>query len=154
MNGIEDKVIVITGASSGIGEVTARALAEGGAKLMLAARRVERLEALAAEIQDRGGAAQAVEVDVARRDDVEMLIRKTMEAHGRIDVLINNAGIMPVAPMAMVKVDEWDRMIDVNVKGLLYGIGAALPHMKQRGQGHIINVAWFEVKTCCLVTYK
>lgn len=141
MSGIKGKVIVITGASSGIGESTAKELGKSGAKLVLAARRTERLKALVDEIEKGGGTAQAVATDVSKRDDVETLIRTAMEVHGQIDVLINNAGIMPVAPMEMTKVDDWDRMIDVNVKGLLYGIGAALPHMKEKGAGHIINVA-------------
>lgn len=141
MSGIKGKVIVITGASSGIGETTAKELAKSGAKMVLAARRADRLESLVADIESQGGSAIAVTTDVSKRSDVEALISKALERHGQIDVLINNAGIMPVAPMAMTKIDDWDRMIDVNVKGLLYGIGAALPSMKERGSGHIINVA-------------
>lgn len=132
MEHIKDKVIVITGASSGIGEATAKTLAENGAKLVLAARRLERLEKLAAEINSQEGEAIAVAADVAKRSDVQALIEKAIDHFGKIDVLINNAGIMPVAPMEATRIDDWDRMIDVNVKGLLYGIGAALPHMKGR----------------------
>ena len=138
---MKDKVIVITGASSGIGEETARLLASKGAKVVLAARRVERLDALVAEINGNGGTVIAKATDVSQREDLDALIELAVSEYGQVDVLINNAGIMPVAPMTMVKVDEWDKMIDVNVKGLLYGIAAALPGMKKRGAGHIINVA-------------
>ncbi|MEM8549097.1 MAG: SDR family oxidoreductase [Pseudomonadota bacterium] len=141
MSGITDKVIVITGASSGIGEETAKLLASKGAKIVLAARRVDRLDALVADIKADGGTAIAKATDVSKRDDLEALIELAVSEYGQVDVLLNNAGIMPVAPMVMVKVDEWDKMIDVNIKGLLYGIAAALPGMKKRGKGHIINVA-------------
>lgn len=141
MENIQDKVVVITGASSGIGEGTAQTLAAKGAKLVLAARRVDRLESLVSDIENAGGSAIAIATDVSKREDVEKLISHTHEKYGHIDVLINNAGIMPVAPMELARVDAWDKMIDVNVKGLLYGIGAALPNMKQRKSGHIINVA-------------
>ena len=141
MDHIQDKVVVITGASGGIGESTARLLAEKGARLVLAARRVDRLSSLVSDIEAAGGTAMAVQTDVSKREDVEALIAASHEAYGHIDVLINNAGIMPVAPMEMARIDDWDKMIDVNVKGLLYGIGAALPHMKERKQGHIINIA-------------
>lgn len=141
MKKIKDKVIVITGASSGIGEETARLLAKKGAKVVLGARRADRLEKLAAEIRQAGGEASVLATDVAVRGEVEALIRKALDEYGQLDVLINNAGIMPVAPMEMVCVDDWDKMIDVNIKGLLYGIGAALPEMKKKGNGHIINLA-------------
>lgn len=141
MSQIENKVIVITGASSGIGEETAKLLAAKGAKLVLAARREERLQALVSEIQSKGGEAVAKATDVSRREDLEALIAFSAESFGPVDVLLNNAGIMPVAPMEMVRVDDWDRMIDVNMKGLLYGVAAVLPGMKERGSGHIINVA-------------
>ncbi|MDO5614072.1 MAG: SDR family oxidoreductase [Paracoccus sp. (in: a-proteobacteria)] len=138
MNNITDKVVVITGASSGLGEASARHLAGLGAKLVLAARRADRLEALVAELGDN---ALAVATDVGNRADVEALIAKATERFGRVDVLVNNAGIMPMAPMAALKVDEWDRMIDVNVKGVLYGIAAVLPGMQARKSGHIINLS-------------
>ncbi|MBK1880112.1 SDR family oxidoreductase [Pelagicoccus mobilis] len=141
MGTIENKVIVITGASSGIGEETARLLASKGARVVLGARRVERLDSLVADIQKAGGTAVAQATDVTNREQVSELIQKATTEFGQVDVVINNAGIMPVAPMAMAKVDEWDSMIDVNIKGLLYGIAAALPGMKERGEGHIINVA-------------
>ena len=141
MSSLENKVIVITGASSGIGEDTAKLLAGKGAKVVLAARRMERLTALVEAIQSNGGTCIAKATDVSRREDLEALIQLAISEFGRVDVLLNNAGIMPVAPMAMTKVDEWDRMIDVNMKGLLYGIAAVLPGMKERGSGHIINVA-------------
>ncbi len=140
-NNIEGKVVIITGASSGLGEETARHLAARGAKLVLGARRLDRLEKRVAEIRGQGGEALAVATDVARREDVEKLAQAALQAHGRIDVLVNNAGIMPMAPMAALKVDEWDRMIDVNIKGVLYGIAAVLPTMQAQQSGHIINLS-------------
>ncbi|OYR17443.1 NADH(P)-binding family protein [Brucella grignonensis] len=141
MSNIENKVVVITGASSGLGEAAARHLAANGAKLVLAARRAGRLEKLVADIEARGGEALAVTTDVAKRDDLENLIRQATGKFGHVDVLINNAGVMPLAPMAMRKVDEWDQMIDVNIKGVLYGIAAVLPGMQARKSGHIINLS-------------
>jgi len=141
MEKIAGKVVVITGASSGIGEETARVLAREGAKVALGARRQDRLETLAQDIRKGGGEAVVQVTDVTRRADVDRLVHRATDEFGPVDVMINNAGIMPVAPMAMVRVDEWDQMIDVNVKGLLYGIAAVLPDMVERKQGHIINVA-------------
>lgn len=141
MNNILNKVIVITGASSGIGETTARYLAERGAKLVLGARRIERLECLVRDIKGKGGEAIAVATDVSKQSDVERLIQKAIISFGRIDVLVNNAGVMLMAPMAQTKVDEWDKMIDVNIKGVLYGIAAALPIMQAQKSGHFINVS-------------
>ncbi|SUO93962.1 Uncharacterized oxidoreductase SAV2478 [Suttonella ornithocola] len=141
MNNIQDKVILITGASSGIGEETARHLAKRGAKLVLGARRLERLEKLAADIQAEGGQAIAVQMDVSKREDVEKFAQAALAAFGRIDVMINNAGIMPGAVMSALKVDEWDKMIDVNIKGVLYGIAAVLPTMLAQNSGHIINLS-------------
>lgn len=135
MNNIQDKVILITGASSGIGEETARHLAKRGAKLVLGARRLERLEKLAADIQAEGGQAIAVQMDVSKREDVEKFAQAALAAFGRIDVMINNAGIMPGAVMSALKVDEWDKMIDVNIKGVLYGIAAVLPTMLAQNSG-------------------
>src|SRR5829696_3510036 len=126
-NNIEGKVIVITGASSGMGEAAARRLSAQGATVVLGARRIERLEALAGEITAARGKALAVETDVTDRGQVQHLVDAAVETYGRIDVLINNAGIMPLSPLERLKVDEWDRMIDVNLRGVLYGIAAALP---------------------------
>ena len=127
-NSIENKVIVITGASSGLGEATARRLAAHGAKLVLGARRIERLKALSAELGL--GADAAVQTDVTHCEQVQRLVDAAAKTHGRIDVLLNNAGLMPHSPLERLKITDWDRMIDVNLKGVLYGIAAALPHMK------------------------
>ncbi len=138
---IRGKVVVITGASSGIGESTARLLAEEGAKVVLGARRKDRIDALVQEITARGGSALGFQTDVTERGDVEALAKGAVDKHGRIDVIVNNAGIMPIAPVAALKVEEWDRMIDVNLKGLLYGVAAVLPIMQKQKQGHIVNIA-------------
>ena len=140
-NNIEQNVIVITGASSGMGEAAARQLAAEGARVVLGARRTDRIEALAAEINSEGGEALAVSTDVTDRAQVKHLVDTAVGTHGRIDVLINNAGIMPLSPFDRLKVDEWDQMIDVNLKGVLYGIAAALPHMKEQKSGHVINLS-------------
>ena len=141
MSNISDKVVVITGASSGIGESTAKLLAERGAKVVLGARRSNRIDAVVQEISASGGKAIGLIADVTKRAEVEALIRKAVDSFGRVDVLLNNAGIMPIAPIEALKVDEWDRQIDVNIKGLLYGVAAALPHMQKQKSGHIINIA-------------
>lgn len=141
MMGVEGKVVVITGASSGLGEAAARLLADEGAMVVLGARREDRIRALVEELTRRGDKALAVPTDVSRRDEVKRLVDSAVEVYGRIDVLINNAGLMPLSPLDRLKVDEWDRMIDVNFKGVLYGIAAALPHMQRRKSGHIINVS-------------
>ncbi len=138
---IKGKVIVITGASSGMGEATARDLAKMGARVVLGARRKERLEALVKEIKEAGGQAESVVTDVVKRDDVKNLVDTAVKAFGRIDVLFNNAGLMPLSPLESLKIDEWDQMIDVNLKGTLYGIAAALPYMKEQKSGQIINVS-------------
>ncbi len=138
-HGIQDKVVVITGASSGLGEAAARHLARHGAKLVLGARRLERLRALAAELAL--GEDAAVQTDVTRHEQVKHLVDHAVRAHGRIDAIINNAGLMPFSPLERGKIEEWDRTIDVNLKGVLYGIAAALPHMKAQRSGHIINVS-------------
>lgn len=138
---IDGKVIVITGASSGMGEAAARHLAAAGAKVVLGARRADRLDALVSEIEASGGVARAVTVDVTDRAQVAVLVDTAVTAFGRIDVLVNNAGIMPLSALESLKVDEWDRMIDVNIKGVLYGIAAALPHMKAQKSGHVITTA-------------
>jgi NADP-dependent 3-hydroxy acid dehydrogenase YdfG len=138
---IAGKVIVITGASSGMGEAAARHLAAKGARVVLGARRADRIEALAAEITTAGGQATAVATDVTKREDVQALVDTAVATYGRVDVLINNAGLMPLSSMDRLKVEEWDRMIDVNIKGVLYGIAAALPHMQGQRSGHIINLS-------------
>jgi len=139
--GIENKVVVITGASSGLGEATARHLAERGASVVLGARRSDRIAQLAEELSAKGYRAKAVQTDVTDQHQVKTLVDTAVNAFGRIDVMLNNAGLMPLAPLERLKVDEWDRMIDVNIKGVLYGIAAALPHMKAQKSGHIINVS-------------
>ena len=136
---IAGKVVVITGASSGLGEATARLLAQESAHIVLGARRLDRLQALAAAIGLPADAA--IETDVTDRDQVKRLVDYAVNAHGRIDVLINNAGLMPHSPLERGRVEDWERMIDVNFKGVLYGIAAALPHMTKQKSGHIINVS-------------
>ncbi len=140
-NNIEGKVVVITGGSSGLGEATARYLAEKGAKIVLGARRLNKLEVIADEIKQKGGAIEVLKTDVTKAEDVKALVKKAIDRFGKIDVLVNNAGIMPLAPLAALKVDEWDSMIDVNIKGVLYGIAAALPEFQKQKSGHFINLA-------------
>ena len=137
--GIEGKIVVITGASSGLGEAAARHLAAQGARLVLGARRTDRLLALAREMSL--GEDAAVQTDVTDVEQVRRLVDHAVRLHGRIDVMINNAGLMPQSPLDRLKIDDWDRMIDVNIKGVLYGIAAALPHMTAQKSGHIINVS-------------
>jgi len=141
IDNITGKTIVITGASSGMGAAAARHLAEKGAAVVLGARRSDRIDSLAAEIIAAGGNAIAVGTDVTKRDDLQRLVDAAVDTYGRIDVLINNAGVMPLSPLERLKVEEWDRMIDVNLKGVLYGVAAALPHMIAQRSGHIINVS-------------
>lgn len=139
MEGIAGKVVVVTGASSGLGAAAARHLAHGGAELVLGARRLDRLQALAAEL---GLAAEAaVPIDVTDREQVQALVDHAVQAHGRVDVIINNAGLMQQSPLESLHVAEWDNMIDINIKGVLYGIAAVLPYMKEQKSGHIVNVA-------------
>ena len=138
---VQGKVVVITGASSGIGATTARELARQGALLVLGARRKDRLDALVQEIEQAGGKAVAVACDVVKRADVTALIQAGVKAFGRVDVMVNNAGIMPLSPMTELRVEEWEQTIDVNVKGVLYGIAAALPGFQKQGSGHFINVS-------------
>lgn len=140
-NTVQDKVVAITGASSGIGEATARILAQAGAKVVLGARRVDRLEKIVGEIKAAGGKAIAHPLDVTQREDVRLFVDAAVREFGRLDVLVNNAGVMLVSLLSELKIDDWDRMIDVNIKGVLYGIGAALPVMKNQGSGHVINVS-------------
>ena len=133
---IKDKVVAITGASSGIGEATARRLAASGAHVVIGARREDRLQALAAEI----GAAHAA-IDVTRREDVQRLVDLARERFGRLDVLVSNAGVMPIGPLDELDVDAWERMVDVNIKGVLFGIAAALPVFREQGGGHFVTTA-------------
>lgn len=140
-NNIAGKVVVITGGSSGLGEATAHYLAEKGAKVVLGARRVEKLEKVASEIKKNGGAVEILRTDVTSADDVKALVKKAIDSFGKIDVMVNNAGIMPLAPLSALKVNEWDSMIDVNIKGVLYGIAAALPEFEKQKSGHFINLA-------------
>lgn len=140
-HGIEGKVVVITGASSGLGEATARLLSSKGAALVLGARRLDRLEKIAGELRAEGGKVEVLATDVTRRADVDALVALAVERFGKADVIVNNAGLMAIAPLAETKVDEWERMIDINIKGVLYGIAAALPVFQKQGSGHFINVA-------------
>jgi NADP-dependent 3-hydroxy acid dehydrogenase YdfG len=139
MSEIKGKVVAITGASSGIGEATALALAGHGARVVLGARRLDRLETLAARIADEGGDAAYARTDVRRRDDLTALVGLAGERYGRLDVLISNAGVGPLSPLDDLRVEDWEEMIDTHVKGLLYGIAAALPVFRAQGSGHFVN---------------
>lgn len=141
MLNVENKVVLITGASSGIGEATARLLAQQGARVVLGARRTERLEAIAKDIRNAGGTAEYQTLDVTQRSQLEAMVQFAQTKFDRVDVMINNAGVMPLSTLDQLKVEEWDRMIDVNIKGVLYGIAAALPVMKAQKAGQIINLS-------------
>ncbi|MGD0034462.1 SDR family oxidoreductase [Paenibacillus illinoisensis] len=141
MSGIKGKVVVITGASSGIGEAAALLLAERGAKIVLGARGTDRLEALAKHITERGSEAVYMSCDVQRREDMSNLVSLAYEQYGKLDVFINNAGIMPISPLDELRVEDWESMIDINIKGVLYGIAAALPVFRKQGFGHFVNTA-------------
>jgi len=141
MLNIQDKVILITGASSGIGEACARLLAEKGARLLLGARRTERLEQLVGEIRTAGGSAEYRRLDVTSQADTQAFVDAALAQYGRVDVLINNAGVMPLSRLDVLKVEEWNRMIDVNIRGVLYGIAAALPVMQHQRSGQFVNIA-------------
>lgn len=138
---IEGKVIVITGASSGLGAAAARHLAQLGARLVLGARRRDRLDALVEELRGTGNEALAVVTDVTQREQVKALVEAAVATYGRIDVIINNAGLMPHSPLDRLRIDDWNAMVDVNIKGVLYGVAAALPFMQKQNFGHFINVS-------------
>lgn len=141
MQNLDGKVVLITGASSGIGEATARTLAKAGATVVLGARRTERLEKLTQEIEAAGGKALAKAVDVTNQLEVAAFAEEARTRFGKIDVIVNNAGVMPLSPLAALKIDEWNQMIDVNIRGVLHGIAAALPVMQAQGGGQVINIA-------------
>ncbi|QND45697.1 SDR family oxidoreductase (plasmid) [Rhizobium lusitanum] len=141
MSNIDGRVVAITGASSGIGAATARVLVAAGARVVIGARREDRLEELADEIGAAGGLVRTRRLDVTSVEDVRAFANYAVAEFGRLDAIVNNAGVMPLSPMEALKVDEWDRMVDVNIKGVLYGIAAALPIMKAQGTGHIVNVS-------------
>jgi NADP-dependent 3-hydroxy acid dehydrogenase YdfG len=141
MSGTKGKVVAITGASSGIGEATALLLAERGARVVLGARGPDRLAALADRIVRTGGEAAYAPTDVKRRDDLSALVKLACERYGKLDVIVNNAGVMPISPLDDLRVEDWEEMIDVNIKGVLYGIAAALPVFRTQGFGHFVNIA-------------
>src|SRR4030088_1227136 len=141
MSGTEGKVVAITGASSGIGEAIALFLAERGAKVVLGARRLDLLEALATRIANVGGEAAYAQTNVSRRDDLSDLVKLACDRFGKLDVLVNNAGVMPISPLDELRVDGWESMIDINIKGVLYGTAAALPVFREQGSGHFVNTA-------------
>ncbi|MEK4361098.1 SDR family oxidoreductase [Paenibacillus sp. FSL M8-0212] len=141
MSNVKGKVVVITGASSGIGESTARLLAQHGAHVVIGARRMERLEALASSIRMEGGSVEYHSLDVTRLEEMQTIVDLAQTRYGRIDVILNNAGVMPLSPLESLRVDEWNRMIDVNIRGVLHGIAAGLPVMKKQGFGQFINIA-------------
>lgn len=141
MSNVKGKVVAITGASSGIGEAAARLLAHHGAHVVLGARRTDRLEKLASALNREGGSAVYQSLNVAHLDQMETFIDLAVSRFGRVDVMLNNAGVMPLSPLEALKVDEWNRMIDVNIRGVLHGIAAGLPVMQKQGFGQFINVA-------------
>ncbi|GAE29363.1 SDR family oxidoreductase [Halalkalibacter hemicellulosilyticus] len=141
MSTVSGKVIIITGASSGIGEATARLLAQQGAHVIIGARRLDRLEALAKSIREEGGSVEFQQLDVTDPNQMQAIIQLALNQFGHIDVIINNAGVMPLSLLEVLKVDEWNRMIDVNIRGVLHGIAAGLPIMQKQGFGQFINIA-------------
>lgn len=141
MSDIQDKVILVTGASSGIGEATARELVRRGARVVLGARRTDRLEKIVAELRAAGGTAVARALDVTSLKDVQSFVDFARREFGRVDVVVNNAGVMPLSKLDALKIDEWNQMIDVNIRGVLHGIAAALPLMKEQGSGQFVNLS-------------
>ncbi|WP_433570332.1 SDR family oxidoreductase [Streptomyces sp. CA-251247] len=140
MLSLHDKTVAITGASGGIGEATARLLAERGAAVVLAARRSERIDAIAQNIREEGGRAATCVVDVTSAEDLQRLVATTVDQYGRIDVLVNNAGIAPISPLADLDTEGWSAMIDVNLRGMLNGIAAVLPVFREQGSGHLVSI--------------
>lgn len=140
MLSLHGKVVAITGASGGIGEATARLLAQRGAAVVLAARRSERIDAIAQEVRERGGRAATCVVDVTKAEDLQRLVATTLDRYGRIDVLVNNAGIAPISPLADLDTESWSAMIDVNLRGTLNGVAAALPAFREQGSGHLVSI--------------
>ncbi|MBN6151842.1 SDR family oxidoreductase [Xanthomonas sp. AmX2] len=138
---LSSKVVLVTGASSGIGEATARCLARQGHRVVLGARRTDRLEALAAQLRDDGAQVAFRALDVTDMQDMSAFVAFAEATFGPVDVIVNNAGVMPLSPLNALKVEEWNRMIDVNVRGVLHGIAAVLPGMEARGRGHVVNVS-------------
>ena len=138
---IKDKVAIITGASSGIGYATALALSKAGAKVAVGARRTDKLEQLENEIKKNGGDVLSQKLDVTQRTDCDGIVKQTIKKWGVVDILVNNAGLMPLSFVKNLKIDEWDQMIDVNIKGVLYCTAAVLPHMREAKSGHIINIS-------------
>ncbi|MEN5043673.1 SDR family oxidoreductase [Pseudomonas koreensis] len=141
MSNIHNKVVLITGASSGIGEAAARLIASKGAHVVLGARRTERLDQLVSEIRAEGGSARARALDVTDLQSMQAFVTFAKAQHGKVDVIINNAGVMPLSPLASLKVNEWNQMLDVNVRGVLHGIAAVLPDMQAQGYGQVINIS-------------
>ncbi|MGW5046301.1 SDR family oxidoreductase [Streptomyces griseoluteus] len=140
MLSLHDKIVAITGASGGIGEATARLLARRGAAVVLAARRGERIDAIAQDIQEEGGRAATCVVDVTNAEDLQRLVSRTVDRYGRIDVLVNNAGVAPISPLAALDTEGWSAMIDVNLRGMLNGVAAALPVFRRQGSGHLVSI--------------
>lgn len=140
MLSLQGKIVAITGASGGIGEATARLLAQRGAAVVLSARRSERIDAIAQDIREQGGRATACVVDVTKAEDLRRLVSTAIDQYGRIDVLVNNAGIAPISPLADLDTEGWSAMIDVNLRGTLNGIAAALPAFREQGSGHLVSI--------------
>ena len=138
---IKDKVVIITGASSGIGYATAKLLAQKGAKVAVGARRLDRLEKLQNEIEEQSGEILISKLDVTKKSECDSFVNKVLEKWGQVDVIVNNAGLMPLSFIKNLKIDEWDRMVDVNIKGILYCTAAVLPTMLEKKSGHIINIS-------------
>lgn len=141
MTTLQGKTVIITGASSGIGEATARELASKGAHVVIGARRLEKLEALASSLRENGASVAVQQLDVTDLDQMRAIVQLAVDQFGRVDAMVNNAGLMPLSPLAALKIEEWNRMIDVNIRGVLHGIAAGLPVMKEQSVGHFINVA-------------